>query len=311
MTAERSGDLHRVSRRARLAGDVLPVASVVLAIAVLWYAAALGANWGGAADALVRAGESPDTLTVAGATMAQDRPVVPAPHQIVAELVRSVFTLPVTSKRSLVYHASVTLSATLLGFAIGASLGVALAIAIVHLRSVEASLMPWIVASQTVPILAVAPIVIVALGAAGLTGLLPKAIIAAYLCFFPVTVGMVKGLNAPERTLTDLMRTYSATKGQVLARLRWPAALPHLFASLRIAVAASLVGTVVGELPTGAQAGLGARLLAGSYYGQTVQIWAALAAAALLAALLVRAVGLAEAASLRATGARPSRGAAR
>ena len=135
----------------------------------------------------------------------------------------------------------VTLSATLTGFAIGAVLGIALAVAIVHLRSVEASLMPWIVASQTVPILAVAPIVIVALGAVGLTGLLPKAVIAAYLCFFSVTVGMVKGLNAPDRLQRDLMRTYSASRGQILLRLRWPTALPDLFASLKIAVAASLV----------------------------------------------------------------------
>ena len=130
--------------------------------------------------------------------------------------------MPLGSKRSLLTHAWVTLSATLAGFAIGSLLGIALAIAIVHLRSVEASLMPWIVASQTVPILAVAPIIIVALGAAGLTGLLPKAVIAAYLCFFPVTVGMVKGLNAPDRIQRDLMRTYSASRGQILARLRWP-----------------------------------------------------------------------------------------
>lgn len=295
----------------RVAANALPVTSVVMAIAVLWYIAALAANWSGTADALARAGESADAMTIAVATMARDRPVVPAPHQIVAELAHSVFALPVTSKRSLVYHAFVTLTATLTGFGIGSLFGVAIAIAIVHLRSVEASLMPWIVASQTVPILAVAPIVIVALGAAGFTGLLPKAIIAAYLCFFPVTVGMVKGLDAPDRMLNDLMRTYSATKAQVLTRLRWPIALPYLFASLKIAVAASLVGTVVGELPTGAQAGLGARLLAGSYYGQTIQMWAALIAAALLAALLVQAVGLAEKASLRAGGMRGSGPAAR
>lgn len=292
-------------RRAAEPGRAGPVASVVLAILAAWTLVALVANWSGASDALIRAGEAPETGRIAAATMALERPVVPAPHQVVAELWRGVFGFPVTSKRSLVYHAWVTLSATLLGFAIGTALGIALAVAIVHLRSVEASLMPWIVASQTVPILAVAPIVIVALGAAGLTGLLPKAVIAAYLCFFPVTVGMVKGLNAPDAIHRDLMRTYSASKAQILSSLRWPAALPYLFASLKIAVAASLVGTIVAELPTGAQAGLGARLLAGSYYGQTIQIWAALIAAAVLSALLVRVVGLAEAATLRATGSAP------
>lgn len=292
--------------RAEGRGHGLPVATVVLAILAVWYVAALAGNWSGAADALVRAGASPDPGAVAAATMAQERPVLPAPHQIVQELSRSLFGLPVTSKRSLAYHAWVTLSATLVGFGIGSLLGMALAVAIVHLRSVERSLMPWIVASQTVPILAVAPIVIVAMGAAGLTGLLPKAVIAAYLCFFPVTVGMVKGLTSPDRTLTDLMRTYSAGRAQTLTRLRLPAALPYLFAALKIAVAASLVGTIVGELPTGAQAGLGARLLAGSYYGQTIQIWAALFTAAALSAFLVFAVSLAETMVARLTSGRPA-----
>ncbi|WP_289014259.1 ABC transporter permease [uncultured Methylobacterium sp.] len=287
-------------------GRALPVMGVVLALLAGWYLAALFGNWNGAADALARAGAIPDAEKIAAATMAQERPVVPAPHQVVSELWRSIVGMPLGSKRSLLTHAWVTLSATLVGFAIGSLLGIALAVAIVHLRSVEASLMPWIVASQTVPILAVAPIIIVALGAAGLTGLLPKAVIAAYLCFFPVTVGMVKGLNAPDRIQRDLMRTYSASRGQILVRLRWPAALPYLFASLKIAVAASLVGTIVAELPTGTQAGLGARLLAGSYYGQTIQIWAALFAAAALSALLVQGIGLAEAATARALGARPA-----
>ncbi|MCJ2014732.1 ABC transporter permease [Methylobacterium sp. J-076] len=299
------------ARPPRSGGHALPVAAVVLAILALWYLAALLGNWSGAADALVRAGAAPEAGAVAAATMAQERPVVPAPHQIAQELARSLFGLPVTSKRSLAYHASVTLSATLVGFGIGTALGLVLAVGIVHLRSVERSLMPWVVASQTVPILAVAPIVIVALGAAGLTGLLPKAVIAAYLCFFPVTVGMVKGLTSPDRMLADLMRTYSAGRRQTLWRLRLPAALPDLFAALKIAVAASLVGTIVGELPTGAQAGLGARLLAGSYYGQTVQIWAALVVAAALSALLVAAVSLAEAGMARLTGGRPSGAGAR
>ena len=98
---------------------------------------------------------------------------------------------------------------------------------------------------------------------------------------------MVKGLTSPDPMLLDLMRTYSASRAQTFWELRLPAALPFLFASLKVAVAISLVGAIVGELPTGAQLGLGARLLAGSYYGQTVQIWAALFAAAILAACLV------------------------
>ncbi|GLS42795.1 ABC transporter permease [Methylobacterium brachythecii] len=305
MTSEALAPPARPVARATLAeGNALPIATVVLTIVIVWYLSALLANWTGTFDALARAGNPTDLQAVATATMQQERPVVPAPHQVAAELWKGVFGFAPSSKRSLLFHGWVTLSATLLGFAIGAALGIALAIAIVHLRSVEASIMPWIVASQTVPILAVAPIVIVALGAVGIDGLMPKALIAAYLCFFPVTVGMVKGLNAPDRMLRDLMRTYSASQTGILLRLRLPSALPYLFASLKIALAASLVGTIVAELPTGAQAGLGARLLAGSYYGQTVQIWAALIGAALLAALLVQAVALAEAATYRAMGVR-------
>jgi NitT/TauT family transport system permease protein len=210
------------------------------------------------------------------------------------------------SKRSLVYHGWVTLSATLAGFALGAGLGILLAVWIVHDRTVDASVMPWVIASQTVPILAIAPMIIVVLASVGLTGLLPKAIISMYLSFFPVVVGMVKGLRSPDRMLLDQMRTWNASGGQTLRALRWPAALPYLFASLKVAVAASLVGAIIGELPTGAVAGLGARMLSGSYYGQTIQIWAALVMAAILAAGLVGLIGLVERITARAMGARPA-----
>ena len=177
---------------------------------------------------------------------------------------------------------------------------------IVHVRTLEKSLLPWIICSQMVPILAIAPIVIVVLGAIGLRGLLPKSIISAYLCFFPVTIGMVKGLTSPDPIQLDLMRTWSATPAQMFWKLRWPASVPFLFASLKVAIAISLVGAIVGELPTGAQAGIGARLLAGSYYGQTVQIWAALLAAALLAAMPGRpSSDRPSAGRLRRMGARP------
>jgi len=140
-------------------------------------------------------------------------------------------------------------------------------------------------------LLAVAPMIIVVLGNIGLTGLIPKSLISMYLCFFPVTIGMVKGLRSPETLQLDLMRTYSASPAQIFWKLRWPAATRFLFASLKIAVATSLVGAIVGELPTGAQAGLGARLLSGSYFGQTVQIWSALVMASLVGIVLVAAIG--------------------
>src|SRR3546814_483394 len=197
----------------------------------------------------------------------------------------------VTSKRSLVYHSWVTLSSTLLGFALGTLLGILLAVGIVHVRTLDRSLLPWVIASQTIPILAIAPMIVVVLGNIGFTGVLPKALISMYLCFFPVTIGMVKGLRSPDPLQRDLLRTYSASTGQLFWKLRWPASVPFLFASLKVAIAISLVGAIVGELPTGAQAGIGARLLAGSYYGQTVLIWAALVAAAVMAGLLIAGVG--------------------
>jgi NitT/TauT family transport system permease protein len=132
------------------------------------------------------------------------------------------------------------------------------------------------------------------LGALGLHGLLPKSIISAYLCFFPVAIGMVKGFTSPDPLQIELMRTWSATTRQVLWKLRWPAAIPYLFASLKVAITISLVGAIVAELPTGAEAGIGARLLSGSYYGQTVQLWAALVASAVLSSGLIAIVGLIE-----------------
>ena len=284
-----------------LTGRVGPVVVVVLALVAVWYAATVWLN----APFARQIAADPQALhgwNLVAVTMGMDRPVLPAPHQVVQELYRSVLTLPPTSARSLVYHAWVTVASTLLGFAIGTGVGILLAVLMVHGRALQKSLLPWIIASQTIPILAIAPIVIVVLGSVGLKGLVPKALISAYLCFFPVTIGMVKGLTSPEAMQLDLMRTYHASRWQTLVKLRWPAALPFLFASLKVAVAISLVGAIVGELPTGAQAGLGARLLTGSYYGQTVQIWAALFAAAFVAAAMVALTGLAERLTLRAMG---------
>ena len=273
-----------------LAGNVLPVLVVCLAILAIWYVAAALLNAPFARQGLERAGDYTNADLIA-ATMAAERPVLPAPHQVAVEIYKTTFAMDPTSKRSLVYHGWITLSSTLLGFVMGTALGIALAVAIVHSRTLDRSLMPWVIASQTIPILAIAPMIIVVLNAIGLTGLVPKAIISTYLSFFPVTVGVVKGLRSPDPIHLDLMRTYSASAAQIFWKLRLPSSVPFLFTSMKVAIAASLVGAIVGELPTGAVAGLGARLLAGSYYGQTVQIWSALLTAALMAAVLVGLVG--------------------
>jgi len=277
-----------------LVRTAFPVATVVAGLIVLWYALAVWLNAPQIIDRFARDQKTWTARELVDATWSMERPVLPAPHQIAANLYESVFQTSIDSKRSLVYHAGVTVSSTLLGFVLGSVLGVVLAIGIVYSRVLDRSLLPWIIASQTVPILAIAPMVVVVLGSLGFVGLLPKAIISMYLCFFPVTVGMVKGLRSPDPLQLDLMRTYSASRSQVLWKLRWPAATDFLFASLKVAIATSLVGAIVGELPTGAQAGLGARLLSGSYYGQTIQIWSALIMASIIGVVLVFLVSVIE-----------------
>lgn len=282
---------------------ILPVLTVVAAIVALWYGAAVGLNRAWVYDQAARAGVEPASgMALVADTWSQERPVLPAPHQVAIELVKTTFGMAPSSKRSLVYHGWITLSATLLGFAIGTGLGILLAVGILHNRAMDMSVMPWAIASQTIPILAIAPMIIVVLNSVGLQGLVPKAIISAYLSFFPVVVGMVKGLRSPDQMQLDLLQTYNASNTATFWKLRLPASMPYLFTSLKVAMAASLVGAIVGELPTGAVAGLGARLLSGSYYGQTVQIWAALFAAAIVAAGMVMLIGVIERSTLKRMG---------
>jgi NitT/TauT family transport system permease protein len=282
-----------------------PIATIVLVLIAVWYVAAVLMNLSLVRDGFERE-EAPYTVSdLLAGTMSAERPLLPSPHQVISAFADSVFGYAPTAPRSLLYHSGVTLSATLLGFALGALLGIALALMIVHSRVLEKSLLPWIICSQMVPILALAPIFVVVLGAMGLQGLLPKSIISAYLCFFPITIGMVKGFTSPDPMQLDLMRTWSATPRQMLSRLRWPSAVPYLFASLKVAITIALIGAIVAELPTGAEAGIGARLLAGSYYGQTIQIWSALLASAILASGLIGLVGLAEKTVGLRMGARP------
>ena len=263
------------------------ITAVMAFIVVIWYGAAVYLNSDVLIDKYERQKTEWNFQLLVSDSWSMGRPVLPAPHQIMKDMNKSLFEHKITSKRSLVYHGGVTISSTLVGFVMGGVLGILLAIGIVHVPTLNKSVLPWIIASQTIPILAVAPMIIVVLGAIGLTGLLPKAFISAYLCFFPIVIGMVKGLRSPDPMHLDLMKTYNATQSQKFWKLRWPASTPFLFASFKVSIAISLVGAIVGELPAGARAGLGARLLTGSYYGQTVQIWSALIVASVIAATLV------------------------
>ena len=259
-----------------------PVLIVLGIVVILWYGAAVALNASQVTERFVRDKVPFSTSELIEATWSMKRPLLPAPHQVGADMFHTIFEEPVSSPQSLVYHTGVTSITTLTGFVLGALLGVFLAVLIVHFRTLERGVLPWIIASQAVPILAIAPIVIVIFGNLGFSGLAPKAFISMYLCFFPVTVAMVQGLRSAGVFERELLHTYAATQQQAFWRLRLPTSLPFLMPSLRVGISAGLVGAIVAELPTGAQAGLGARLLAGSYYGNTAQIWSALLMAAAL-----------------------------
>jgi len=284
--------------------SLIPVSVVVAFIILIWYAGAVYLNAPMLIDKYERQKTEWNFEKLRQDAWAMERPILPAPHQILKDMNKSILQRKVSSKRSLVYHGWVTISSTLVGFGIGALLGIVLAVGIVYIPTLNRSVMPWIIASQTIPILAIAPMVIVVLGSIGLTGLLPKATISAYLCFFPVTIGMVKGLRSPDPIHMDLMKTYCASDSHTFFKLRWPASTPFLFTSFKVSIAISLVGAIVGELPAGARAGLGSRLLVGSYYGQTIQIWSALLTASLVAGLLVYLMTLLERFTLSRMGGR-------
>ena len=284
--------------------SLIPVTVVVGMIILIWYAGAVYLNAPMLIDQYERQKTEWNFEKLRQDAWAMERPILPAPHQILADMNQSIIGRKVTSKRSLIYHGWITISSTLVGFGIGASLGILLAVGIVYIPTLNRSVMPWIIASQTIPILAIAPMIIVVLGSIGLTGLIPKATISAYLCFFPVTIGMVKGLRSPDPILMDLMRTYNSNNSQTFFKLRWPASTTFLFTSFKVSIAISLVGAIVGELPAGARAGLGSRLLVGSYYGQTIQIWSALITASLVAGLLVYLMTLLERLTISKMGGR-------
>ncbi len=305
--------------------NLLPILAVLAAIVAIWYAAVAPMNIRVALDQAQRSGEvvTPETSRVRQNTSvwylmavnpshiskgyALDRPRLPTPGQVGQELWKTTGEMALRgralSKRSLVYHAGITLQSTLWGFLLGTTLGIAAAVAIVYSRVVDMSLMPWAIISQTVPIVALAPMIIVVSSQVGIEGRgVPKAIISAYLCYFPVLVGMVKGLRSPSASQLDLLKTYNASGAQGFFKLRLPSSMPYLFTSLKIGIAAALVGTIVGELPTGAISGLGARILIGDQFGTPLAIWAALLAAAILAGLLVTLLDILQRVALRRMG---------
>lgn len=198
---------------------------------------------------------------------------------------------------SLVVAALFTLRGALVGFVLGASFGLALAILLVHVRILERALVPLVVASQTIPIVALAPIIVVGLHA----GWFGIAIVASYLTFFPVTVAAIRGLRAADPRAIELMRSYAAGRRTILRAVRIPAAYPYLFTAFKVSATASIVGAVVGELPSGFREGLGGSILLGmQYYTLSPEdLWATVIVAAGLGMLAFLAVVIAERLTLR------------
>jgi len=166
------------------------------------------------------------------------------------------------------------------GFVFGAVLGLALAIVFVHSRLLERALVPYVVASQTVPIIAIAPVVVIWLRG----GWLAVAVISAYLTFFPVTIAGLRGLRSPDPRALELMRTYASSSRDVLFKVRLPAAAPYLFAAFKVAATASVVGAIIGELPSGIRDGLGGAILNFNqfYVSGPPKLWAAIIVAAVV-----------------------------
>lgn len=259
--------------RARAIGrQAWPIAAVGLAIIVIWYGVSLYYNWKQASDEAPHAG----FWALARSAMSQTAPWVPPPHQVVQNLYDGLARSPSDSS-ALWVHLGTTGGEMALGLVVGCLLGLLIASAFVHVRLVERAFLPWVVASQTVPVLALAPIVISLVG----INLYGKVAVTSYLVFFAVTVSAIKGLRSADAVAHELLRSYAATTWQVYWKLRFPAALPYIFTGLKIGATAALTGAIIAEL-FGSNYGLGQRIVFATYYNQTIVWWSTMLAASLL-----------------------------
>jgi NitT/TauT family transport system permease protein len=258
-------------------------ATLAAVLAVLW-GLWEGFKWFGEATAL-RLG----TFTVTDLTM-------PHLHDIVLQLFEPSRRNGPMLIEVLWSSALFTAKEAAVGFALGAVIGFALGIVLHHSRLLQRGFLPYIVASQTVPILAIAPMVVVWTGSRGLPGWFSVAVIAAYLTFFPVTINTLRGLDSADPRALELMRSYAAGNWAVLWRLKVPASLPYLFAAFKISATASVVGAIIGELPSSIQDGLGGAILNFNQYylSSPPSLWATNLVAALLGITFFAIVSIAE-----------------
>jgi NitT/TauT family transport system permease protein len=220
---------------------------------------------------------------------------VPFPNWIAQRVGPFFEKYPLSDERNVVRATLYTTLGTLGALALGSAVGMVLAVLFVLLRPLERALLPWVVASQTIPIIALVPVLLLILGNFGITiqtSLLPTAIIGAYIAFFPMVVGTVKGLRSVDPLALDLMRSYAASPLQVFAKVRFPAAVPFFFTSLKLATAAALVGALVAETESNNRRGLGFQILGQVQSGNVADVWILLIISALLGVGLVAAIGV-------------------
>jgi NitT/TauT family transport system permease protein len=273
----------------RLPVGFVPVLAVTLGLLVAWEVAASLYFEANVAQQ-VRAGAISGSDPSVPPEMRVVQMKLPLPHLVLAAL------LDPDNVNQLWLAGLLTLRSALLGFVVGALVGFGLALVMVQSRVMERSLLPYVIASQTVPVIALGPIVYSMFRDENVA----RVLIAAYVTFFPVTVSTLKGLRSVDPNALALMASYAASRWQVYAKLRVPGALPYVFQALKIAATASVIGAIVVEL-MGAQQGIGVTILRTQYYGpaNAYKLWAAIVVASLLGILFFQGVALAERIVLR------------
>jgi NitT/TauT family transport system permease protein len=271
--------------------SLVPMLVVALIAVALYFPIMIAANWRAAVTAIER-GTNVNCSAPIECVFTLRSPVVPAPAQFAAGF--REFMFPDQFQLGVPYNAFVTASATVIGLVLAAAVGLGFAILLVISRGFEQAMLPWLIASQTVPIVAIAPMLAVILGSSGVQGWVPKAIIAAYIAFFPIAIGVAKGLRSPDALSVDLMKTYNASSVQTYQKLRFPSSLPYLFTAFKVSMAAALIGAIVAEMSTVGSQGLGTMLAELSRTSRAEAPWIVMVGSAALGILLVALVGWTE-----------------
>ncbi|RIH86925.1 Riboflavin transport system permease protein RibX [Meiothermus luteus] len=272
----------------RISPNLLPMLVVALVVLALYWPIMYLVNIPVAQRALDTGAALPCQTAFECASQLRS-PVLPSPQQLWGGFVSLMF--PLDSPNAIPLNAAVTALETLVGLLLATLVGLFFAVGIVASRAFERALLPWIVASQTVPIIAIAPMLVVVLGQYGVQGWIPKAIIAAYIAFFPITIGIAKGLQSPDPLALDLMKTYNAGSWQTYLKLRFPASVPYLFTAFKVAMTAALIGAIVAEISTISFQGIGKMLAENSRASDVVAMWVIMLASAALGIFLVAMVG--------------------